>query len=119
MRGADVLDSGGRGLRVGLCSIGLIVNVIAMSGVGNTFSLMITQWAGDSLLIAIVLVALAFACLFLSTIHAVWALPLAIFALRLGGQGMASHIASPSRTNRKTATAKAPNATAGRIRIRK
>jgi len=42
-----------------LCSIGLVVNVIAMSGVGNTFSLMITQWAGDSLFIAIVLVALA------------------------------------------------------------
>ncbi|MCH9808890.1 MAG: TRAP transporter fused permease subunit [Alphaproteobacteria bacterium] len=42
-----------------LCSIGLVVNVIAMSGVGNTFSLMITQWAGDSLLIAIVLIALA------------------------------------------------------------
>jgi TRAP transporter 4TM/12TM fusion protein len=42
-----------------LCSIGLIVNVIAMSGVGNTFSLMITQWAGDSLIIALVLIALA------------------------------------------------------------
>lgn len=42
-----------------LCAIGLIVNVIAMSGVGNTFSLMITEWAGDSLLIAIVLIALA------------------------------------------------------------
>lgn len=42
-----------------LCSVGLIVNVIAMSGIGNTFSLMITQWAGDSLLIAIVLIALA------------------------------------------------------------
>lgn len=42
-----------------LCSIGLVVNVIAMSGVGNTFSLMITQWAGDSLIIAIVLIALA------------------------------------------------------------
>ncbi len=42
-----------------LCSIGLVVNVTAMSGVGNTFSLMITQWAGDNLLIAIVLIALA------------------------------------------------------------
>lgn len=42
-----------------LCSVGLIVNVIAMSGIGNTFSLMITQWAGDSLVIAMVLIALA------------------------------------------------------------
>jgi len=42
-----------------LCSVGLIVNVIAMSGVGNTFSLMITEWAGDSLIIALVLIALA------------------------------------------------------------
>ena len=42
-----------------LCTVGLIVNVIATAGIGNTFSLMITQWAGGSLLIAIVLVALA------------------------------------------------------------
>ncbi len=42
-----------------LCSVGLIVNVIATAGVGNTFSLMITQWAGHSMLIAILLVALA------------------------------------------------------------
>jgi len=42
-----------------LCSVGLIVNVIATAGIGNTFSLMITQWADGSLIIAIVLVALA------------------------------------------------------------
>ncbi len=42
-----------------LCSIGLMVNVIATTGIGNTFSLMITQWAGGSLLIAIVLIGLA------------------------------------------------------------
>ena len=42
-----------------LCAVGLVVNVIATAGVGNTFSLMITQWAGDSLLIAIVLIGLA------------------------------------------------------------
>jgi len=36
-----------------------VVNVIAMTGVGNTLSLMIQQWAGGSLLIALVLVALA------------------------------------------------------------
>lgn len=42
-----------------LCSVGLIVNVIATAGIGNTFSLMITQWAGDSLFIAVLLIAVA------------------------------------------------------------
>lgn len=42
-----------------LIAIGLVVNVIGMTGVGNTFSLMITGWAGGSLLLTIVLVALA------------------------------------------------------------
>ena len=42
-----------------LCSVGLVVNVIATAGIGNTFSLMITNWSGDSMLIAIVLIGLA------------------------------------------------------------
>ena len=42
-----------------LCAVGLIVNVIATAGVGNTFSLMIAGWAGGNILIAIVLIALA------------------------------------------------------------
>jgi len=42
-----------------LCAVGLIVNVIATAGVGNTFSLMINEWAGHSLVIAILLIALA------------------------------------------------------------
>ncbi len=42
-----------------LCAVGLIVNVISTAGVGNTFSLMINEWAGHSLVIAIVLIALA------------------------------------------------------------
>ncbi len=42
-----------------LCAVGLIVNVIATAGIGNTFSLMISSWANGSLLIAFVLVALA------------------------------------------------------------
>lgn len=42
-----------------LCSVGLIVNVIATTGIGNTFSLMITEWANGSLIIAIILIALA------------------------------------------------------------
>lgn len=42
-----------------LVSVGLIVNVIATAGIGNTFSLMISDWAGGNILIAIVLIALA------------------------------------------------------------
>ena len=42
-----------------LCTVGLIVNVIATAGIGNTFSLMINQWAGHNLVIAILLIALA------------------------------------------------------------
>lgn len=42
-----------------LVAVGIIVNVIATTGIGNTFSLMITDWAGGSLLITIILVALA------------------------------------------------------------
>lgn len=42
-----------------LCSVGLIVNVIATAGIGNTFSLMINQWAGHSLVVALALIALA------------------------------------------------------------
>ncbi|MBU0971120.1 MAG: TRAP transporter fused permease subunit [Proteobacteria bacterium] len=42
-----------------LCTVGLIVNIIATAGIGNTFSLMINQWAGHSLVIAITLIALA------------------------------------------------------------
>ena len=42
-----------------LVAVGLVVNVIAMTGIGNTFSLMIADWAGGNLLIAITLIALA------------------------------------------------------------
>lgn len=42
-----------------LCSVGLIVNVIATAGIGNTFSLMISSWAGGNILIALILIALA------------------------------------------------------------
>jgi TRAP transporter 4TM/12TM fusion protein len=42
-----------------LVAVGAIVNVIAMTGIGNTFSLMIAQWADGNLLIAIALIALA------------------------------------------------------------
>jgi len=42
-----------------LIAIGLVVNAVATTGLGNTFSLMITRWAGSNLFIALVLVALA------------------------------------------------------------
>ncbi len=58
----EALELGARNMimtAVLLCSVGLIINVIATAGIGNTFSLMISSWAGGNLLIAIVLVALA------------------------------------------------------------
>ena len=42
-----------------LICIGLVVNVVGMTGIGNTFSLMLSSWAGGSLLLSLVLVALA------------------------------------------------------------
>ena len=42
-----------------LCAVGLVVNVIATAGIGNIFSLMIADWAGGNLLIAIIMVAIA------------------------------------------------------------
>ncbi len=58
----DALALGARNMiltAVLLCSVGLVVNVIATAGIGNTFSLMIADWAGGNLLVAIVLIALA------------------------------------------------------------
>ncbi|MCW8885366.1 MAG: TRAP transporter permease [Motiliproteus sp.] len=61
----DVLDALAQGARnmattaILLVAIGLIVNVISTTGVGNTFSLMINNWAGGSLLITVMLVAIA------------------------------------------------------------
>ncbi len=42
-----------------LVSVGMVVNVFTTTGIGNTFSLMVTDWAGGSLLVYIVLVALS------------------------------------------------------------
>lgn len=61
----DILDALAQGSKnmattaVLLVSIGLVVNVISTTGIGNTFSLMVNEWAGGSLLITIVLVAIA------------------------------------------------------------
>ncbi len=42
-----------------LVAVGLIVMVVSATGLGNTISLLMTDWAGGSLLVAIILVALA------------------------------------------------------------
>ena len=61
----DVLDALALGAKnmimtaILLCSVGLIVNVIATAGIGNTFSLMISNWSDGSVLIAIGLIAIA------------------------------------------------------------
>ena len=58
----EALEMGARNMitsAILLCSVGLVVNVIATAGVGNTFSLMIANWSNGVLLVAIVLIALA------------------------------------------------------------
>lgn len=42
-----------------LVAVGLIINVVTTTGVGNAFSLMIVEWAQGSLFITLVLIALA------------------------------------------------------------
>lgn len=42
-----------------LVAVGLIVNVVSTTGLGNAFSLMIVEWAQGSLLLTLLLVALA------------------------------------------------------------
>ncbi len=42
-----------------LVAVGLVINVVTTTGVGNAFSLMIVEWAQGNLLISLVLVAIA------------------------------------------------------------
>jgi TRAP transporter 4TM/12TM fusion protein len=42
-----------------LVAVGIIINVVTTTGIGNAFSLMIVEWAQGSLLITLILVALA------------------------------------------------------------
>ncbi len=42
-----------------LVAVGLVVNVVTTTGLGNAFSVMIVDWAGGSLLLTLALVALA------------------------------------------------------------
>ena len=59
---AEALVNGARGMvmtAVLLCAVGLVVNVITTTGIGNTFSLMIANWSGGNILLAIAMIALA------------------------------------------------------------
>ncbi len=42
-----------------LVAVGLVINVVTTTGIGNAFSLMIVEWADGNLLISLILVALA------------------------------------------------------------
>jgi len=42
-----------------LVAVGLVVNVVTTTGLGNAFSVMIVDWAGGSLMLTLILVALA------------------------------------------------------------
>ena len=42
-----------------LVAVGLVINAVTTTGLGNAFSLMIVEWAGGSLLITLILVAVA------------------------------------------------------------
>lgn len=65
MKPVDIFDAVIDGVRTMvstallLVAVGIIINVVTTTGVGNAFSLMIVEWAQGSLLITLVLVALA------------------------------------------------------------
>ncbi|MCY4271003.1 MAG: TRAP transporter fused permease subunit [Gammaproteobacteria bacterium] len=65
MGAADIFDAVVNGVKTMvstallLVAVGIIINVVTTTGVGNAFSLMIAEWAGGSLLITLLLVALA------------------------------------------------------------
>lgn len=65
MKWAEIFDATVEGVRAGLSTalllvaVGLVINVVTTTGVGNAFSLMIVEWAQGSLLITLVLIALA------------------------------------------------------------
>ncbi|EKO3431220.1 TRAP transporter permease [Vibrio fluvialis] len=58
----DALEQGAQNMAttaVLLVGIGLVINVISTTGIGNTFSLMIDNWSGGDLLTMLVLITLA------------------------------------------------------------
>lgn len=73
----------------------------AIYAAGTMASAIVMVWAGALTdvfrvrrLSLFVLIGLAAACLAMAALPAVWLLPFVIFCLRLGGQGMSSHIAT-------------------------
>ncbi|MEC7582251.1 MAG: TRAP transporter fused permease subunit, partial [Pseudomonadota bacterium] len=65
MRLPDIFDAVVDGVRnmvttaLLLVAVGIVINVVTTTGVGNAFSLMIVEWAQGSLLFTLILVALA------------------------------------------------------------
>jgi TRAP transporter 4TM/12TM fusion protein len=65
MRLADIFDAMVDGVRTMvstallLVAVGIIINVVTTTGVGNAFSLMIVDWAQGNLIITLILIALA------------------------------------------------------------
>lgn len=65
MKWAEIMDATVSAVRSGtatallLVAVGLVINVVTTTGVGNAFSLMIVEWAQGSLLITLLLIALA------------------------------------------------------------
>ena len=58
----DALALGARNMiltAVLLVAVGVVISAVTISGIGNTFSLMIGAWSGGSVLVAIILIALA------------------------------------------------------------
>jgi len=75
----------------GIYSLGTLASAMVMIGAGTLTDRFRVRALG-----AMCLGGLAAACLAMAAIPSVWALPFVIFALRLSGQGMISHIAMVS-----------------------
>lgn len=75
----------------GIYMLGTIASAVVMIWAGALTDIFRVRRLGG-----IVLGGMVAACLFMALNNSVWLLPLAIFALRLTGQGMASHLASVS-----------------------
>ncbi len=80
----------------GIYAVGTLASAAVMIWCG-----MLTDIFRVRVLGIVVLIGLAGACISMSLVSALWALPFVIFALRLAGQGMASHIAMALRWARR------------------
>lgn len=88
--GGEIRESFGlsHGTWGGIYTLGTAVSAAVMVWAGSLTDIYRVRLLGPA-----VLVALATACLAMATNPYAWALPVVIFALRLFGQGMSSHIA--------------------------